>query len=117
MVTGQQKSNDNVIWSGETITSLFCCDCIKYARRRIGEDLNPTCFIHTVKNSFGVMIWGCRTSEDVGRICVINGNINASKYVNDILQSRLKLSSRDLLFDNEASIFEHNLALYHVSKA
>lgn len=42
------------------------------------------------------------TSKCVGKICVLNENMNASKYIKEILQSKLELSTLDLFQDNEA---------------
>lgn len=106
---------DSVIWSDETRISLFGSDGIKYVRRRIGEDLHPDCITRTVKHPVSVMIWGCMTSKGVGRICVINGNINAQKYINVILEPKLMPSAHDLFQDNEAFIFQQESAPCHVA--
>ena len=62
------------------------------------------------------MIWGCKTSKGVGRICMINGNIKAQKYINEMPEPKLKPSSVcDLFQDNKAFIFQQDSAPCHIA--
>ena len=51
------------------------------------------------------------TTKGVGRIYMVSGNINAQKYVNEIL----KPSARDLFQDNEPFIFQQDSAPCHIA--
>lgn len=70
--------------------------------------MHRNCITRIVKHSFTVMIYDCIASKDLDRNCVINGN--AQKCVNEILQSKMKLSTRDFPKNNEAFTFQKNVA-------
>ncbi|KFM64374.1 Transposable element Tcb1 transposase, partial [Stegodyphus mimosarum] len=91
-----------VIWSDETKISLFGSDGPKYVRCRIGEELHPDCIQATVKNPVSVMIWSCMSADGIGHLHVIDGTLNARKYIDTILEPKLLPSIRDL-FSNNAS--------------
>ena len=46
---------------------------------------------------------------------MINGNINAQKYINEILEPKLKPFAHDLFKDNEVFIFQQDSAQCHVN--
>jgi len=39
------------------------------------------CLAPTVKNSDGVMVWGCFCKDRMGPLVLVDGNINAAKYI------------------------------------
>lgn len=47
---------------------------------------------------------------------MIHGNMNAPKYTNGILQTKVKLSACDQFQDMEAFIFQKHSAPYHVAQ-
>ena len=47
--------------------------------RRPGEEWTPQCL--NPGREARMMIWGCITYEGVSTLTVINGNINAAKYI------------------------------------
>lgn len=112
-----------VLWSDETRISLFCSDGVRYVRRRQGEALKPECLIPTMKHPVDVMIWGCMAANGVGRIFVLQGSVNARKYIDEVLIPRLLPSSRDLFLPHNALpndkpkfIFQQDNAPCHTAK-
>ena len=49
--------------------------------RRPREEWTPQCLNPGRGARMSLMIWGCTTYEGVGTLTVINGNINAAKYI------------------------------------
>ena len=46
------------------------------AKTRLPQCLSPGC-----KAKMSLMIWGCITFNGVGTLTTVNGNINATKYI------------------------------------
>lgn len=105
-----------VIWSDESKISLFGSDGRKYVRRRVGEALHPDCIEATTKNPTSVMIWACMSADGVGRIQVIDGILNAKKYIETVLEPKLIPSIRDLFPNKAPFIFQQDSAPCHTAK-
>lgn len=87
---------DNIIFSDETKINLFGSDGRVYVRRREGTRFDLKHLAPTVKFGGGcVMVWGCFTSNGVGKLCFIEGTMNSEKYTK-ILDNCLN-SSADML--------------------
>ena len=81
-------------------------------RRKIGEELHPNCIQATMKNPVSVIIWSCILSVDgTGRLHIINGPLNAKKYIDTILESKLIHSIRGPFPNNNSFIFQQDSAL------
>lgn len=105
-----------IIWSDESKISLFGSDGRKYVRRRVGEELHPDCIEATTKNPTNVMIWACMSADGVGRIQVIDGILNAKKYIATILEPKLIPSIMDLFPNKAPFIFQQDSAPCHTAK-
>lgn len=105
-----------IIWSDETKISLFGSDGVKYIRRRKHEANLPECLIPTVKHPLSVMIWGCMSRSSVGRLQVLNGVVNADRYINEVLQEKLLQSARDMFGDGGHFLFQQDGAPCHTAK-
>lgn len=69
-----------------------------YVWRRPGEDWMPDFLCPDPPVKVSLMIWACITWNAVGTLCVVDGNINAQKYI-DILESELwPVSQPTILF-------------------
>lgn len=77
-----------VLWSDETRISIFGSDGVRYVRRRPGEDCLPECTTATMKHPLSIMVWGCMSRDSVGRLQVLNGTVNADKYIQEVLEPR-----------------------------
>ena len=80
--------------------------------RRPGEDCLPECTTATMKHPLSITAWGCMSRDHVGRRQVLDGIVNADKYINDVLQTKLLLSARDI-FGDWASF--SRMVLYDIS--
>ena len=59
-----------------------------YVWRRPGEEYIPECLCPGRQPRVSLMIWACITWHGVGTLTVVNGNINAPKYI-EIIDSHL----------------------------
>lgn len=59
-----------------------------YVWRKPGEEWLPECVCPPPQVKFSLMIWACITWNGVGTLTVVDGNINAQKYI-EILDSQL----------------------------
>jgi len=84
-VTWTAEDWKKVIFSDETRISIFGSDGVRYVRRRPGKGCPPECLIPTMKHPLSVMIRGCMSRKGVGRIQVLEGNINGSRYIKEVL--------------------------------
>lgn len=106
-----------VLFSDETKISIFGSDGIRYIRRKPGEQNLPACITPTMKHPVSVMLWGCMNRVGVGRIKVLEGSVNARKYITDVLESRLLQSASDIFGpDNHDFIFQQDSAPCHTAK-
>jgi len=117
-----QDQWNKVLWSDESRITLFASDGTQFVWRRTGEAQLPACLVPTVKHPEGVMIWGCMAAAGVGRICVVEGIVNAKKYI-DILIRHMLPSAGDLfLHDNSpptakpSFIFQQDNAPCHTAQ-
>lgn len=49
--------------------------------RKAGEEWDPPCIARPAGRRLDLIIWGCITYNGVGTLCVVDGNINAQKYI------------------------------------
>lgn len=105
-----------VIWSDETRISIFGSDGLFYVRRRPGEECLPECLRPTMKHPVCIMIWGCMSWHGIGRIQVINGMLNAVRYVQEVLEPKLLPSVHDIYGDSAEFIFQQDGAPCHTAR-
>jgi transposase len=116
-----QWCNDKLTWTHEwnkvvfSDESRFCfgqSDGRKRVRRRAGERGHPLVILesHSYKTS-GVMVWGAISYDSKSELVVINGTLNASKYVDEILEPVVKPFMRTI----EKGIFQQDNAPPHTA--
>jgi len=105
-----------VLWSDETRISIFGSDGVRYVRRRPGEDCLPECTTATMKHPLSVMVWGCMARSSVGRLQVLEGNLNADKYIKEVLQTKLLTSARTIFGEGKTFTFQQDGAPCHTAK-
>ena len=80
----------------------------------------PICTTPTMKRPTSVMVWACIAKGGVGRLQVINGIVNAEKYVTEILTRKLLQSAKDVfgqeVADRRQFVFQQDSAPCHVAK-
>ena len=86
----------SVIFSDESKFNIFGLDGRRYCWRKPGQEFDERYVQKEIKHGGGnVMVWGCITAEGLGRICRIEGNMDAKLYV-EILNDDLLGTLRDL---------------------
>lgn len=94
-----EKRWQRVLFSDESTFCILGNDGSPYVRRFPGEEFKPECLNLSVKHPTKVMVWGCMASSGVGRLHIVDGMVNARKYI-EILQ-RCMLPSAQQLFPGE----------------
>lgn len=90
----------NVLFTDESKFNIFGSDGRKLVWRKPNTELDPQNTNSTVKHGGGhVMIWGSMSSAGVGELAVIDGIMNADKYI-DILRCNLAKSVQKLGIEN-----------------
>lgn len=112
--TSEQWSR--VLWSDETRISIFGSNGVRYVRRRPGEDYLPECTTATMKHPLSIMVWGCMSRDHVGRLQVLEGTVNADKYIKDVLQTKVLTSAGDIFGDGASFVFQQDGAPCHTAK-
>lgn len=105
-----------ILWSDETRISIFGSDGVRYVRRRTGEDCLPECTTATMKHPLSIMVWGCMSQDSVGRLQILNGSVNADKYIQEGLEPKVLPSAPDIFGDGMPYIFQQDGAPCHTAK-
>ena len=99
---------DRVIFSDETKINRMGSDGREWAWGIKGAPLREAEIQRTVKHGGGnLMIWGCMTTRGVGRMCEVEGIMDAPQYAkildNNLLQSARAsgMRSRDFIFQQD----------------
>ena len=86
---------ENVLFSDESTFYLFGNKVHIYLRSFQGEELKPEYLNLTVKLLLKIMLWGCMAASGVGRMHIVDGMVNATKYIK-ILESYMVPSAQQL---------------------
>ena len=81
--------------------------------RKAEENNNPAFFKPVFLRAPSVVVWGCITRNGVGKLVVVDGNIDAVKYCN-IIDKSVPLSVEQCFGDqHHPVIFQHDNASPH----
>jgi len=69
-----------------------------------------------MKHPVAVMIWGCMSWSGVGCIQVVNGTLNATRYIQEVLEPKLLPSVCDTFGDGAEFIFQQDGAPCHTAR-
>jgi len=105
-----------VLWSDETRISVMGSDGIRYVRRRSGEDCLPECLTPKIKHPLSVMVWGCMARSGVGMLQVLDGHINADRYIEQVLKPKMVPSASIIFGEGQPFIFQQDGAPCHTAK-
>ena len=106
---------DRVIFSDESKFNLDGSDGRLYVRRRVGERMSKTCQQLKNPRKPGVMVWGCFSSRDMGKLTVVETTLNGEAY-KQVLEENLFPSTQDMFADNEDFIFQQDNAPCHKAR-
>ncbi len=73
----------------------------------------PACYQHSVKKPASLMVWGCISAYGMGSLHVLEGTMNAERYINVLEQ--YKLPSRRRLFQGRPCVFQQDNAKPHTA--
>jgi hypothetical protein len=105
-----------VAYSDESKFNLFGSDGRRFCWRKPGEQFDGRYVRKEIKHGGGnVMVWGCITSEGLGRICRIEGNMNAKLYV-EILNDEFLGTLDDLDINKKDVYFQQDNDPKHTSR-
>lgn len=110
-----QRQWDSIIWSDESRFEVFVGDTRKRIIRLPGEEYHSDCLQRKVKFPASVMVWGCMSSQGVGRLRMIDGTVNAQKY-KVILEEELLPSIEKLQLPGGEYYFQQDGASCHTAK-
>ena len=97
-----QSEWPRAIFSDESKFNLSLPDgCLK-VRRRKGEQYSQNCCVSTVKHSPYVMIWGCTSEYKTESLIMLQGMVNAEKYMKKLFSVDLCLVLRPLHRENKS---------------
>ncbi len=68
----------------------------------------PECYQHSVQKPASLMVWGCISAYGMGSLHVLEGTMNAERYVK-VLEQHM-LSSRRHLFQGRPCVFQQDNA-------
>lgn len=131
MLTARQKKNrliwaknhqnwsqlqwDGIIWSDESRFEVCVGDYRGRVLRTKNEAYHPDCLRRKVKFPASVMIWGCMSAQGVGKLHIVEGTVNAVRYIN-ILEDSLIPSIETLKTRENDYIFQQDGAACHTAK-
>ena len=105
-----------VIFSNESKFNLFGSDGRRYCWRKPGQQFDERYVRKEIKHGGGnVMVWGCITAKGLGRICRIEGNMDAKLYV-EILNDDVLGTLRDLEINKKDIYFQQDNDPKHTSR-
>lgn len=106
---------DSVICSDESRFEVCVGDYRSRVLRTKNETYQPDYLRRKVKFPASVMIWGCMSAQGVGKLHIIEGTVNAVRYI-DILRDSLMPSIDNLKGRNNKNIFQQDGAACHTAK-
>lgn len=104
-----------IIWSEESRFELAVGDARKRIIRKKCEGFHSDCLARKVKFPASVMVWGCMSASGVGSLYLIEGTVNAEKYI-QLLDSHLLPSIPRLKDMDDQYIFQQDGASCHTAK-
>lgn len=96
---------DYIIWSDESRFELFNNDSRNWVWRKKDERYDVDCLKPTVKHSIGVMVWGCFINNRLGPLVLVEGTLNADRYI-ELLEEHLLPFYRDLGIEKQKQILQ-----------
>ena len=92
---------NKILWSDETKIKLFGLNAKRHTWRKPGT-------IPTVKHGGGdIMLWGCFSASQTGRLVMIEEKMNGAKY-REILDENLLQSTQDLRLERRFTFQQDN---------
>ncbi len=103
----------SVLWSDESKFDILVGNhgrCVLLAKEE--GDL-PACYQRSVQKPASLMVWGCISAYDMGSLHVLEGTMNAERYIK-VLEQHM-LPSRRRLFQGRPCVFQQDNAKPHTA--
>lgn len=106
---------NKIIFSDESRFEIFQNDSNDWVWRKPEQKYNIECLNPTVKKSDGIMVWGCFTKNKMGPLILIDGTLNAEKYIKILGQYLIPFINELKNNNNEEFIFQEDNAPCHTA--
>ncbi len=103
----------SVQWSDESKFDILVGNHGRRVLRAKEEGDLPACYQRSVQNPALLMVWGCISAYGMGSLHVLEGTINAERYI-EILEQHM-LPSRRRLFQGRPCVFQQDNAKPHTA--
>ncbi len=103
----------SVLWSDEPKFDILVGNHGRRVLRAKEEGDLPACYQHSVQKSASLMVWGCISAYGMGSLHVLEGTMNAERYIN-VLEQHM-LPSRRRLFQGRPCVFQQDNAKPHTA--
>ncbi len=102
-----------VEWSDESKFDILVGNHGRSVLRAKGEGDLPACYQHSVQKPAFLMVWGCISAYGMGSLHVLEGTMNAERYIK-VLEQHM-LPSRWCLFQGRPCVFQQDNAKPHTA--
>ncbi len=102
-----------VLWSDESKFDILVGNHGRRVLRAKEEGDLPACYQHSVQKPASLMVWGCISAYGMGRLHVLEGTMNAERYIK-VLEQHM-LPSRWCLFQGRSCVFQQDNAKPHTA--
>ncbi len=103
----------SVLWSDEPKFNILVGNHGRRVIRAKEEGDLPACYQHSVQKPASLMVWGCIIAYGIGSLHVLEGTMNAERYIK-VLEQHM-LPSRWRLFQGRPCVFQQNNAKSHTA--
>ncbi len=103
----------SVLWSDESKFDILVGNHGRRVLRAKEEGELPACYQHSVQKTAILMVWGCISAYGMGSLHVLEGTVNAERYIK-VLEQHM-LPSRRRLFQGRSCVFQQDNAKPHTA--
>ncbi len=103
----------SVLWSDEFKFDILVGNHGRRVLRPKEEGDLPACYQPSVQKPASLMVWGCRSAYGMGSLHVLEGTMNAERYINVLEQHMLPFRWR--LFQGRPCVFQQDNAKPHIA--
>ncbi len=103
----------SVLWSDESKFDICVGNHGRCVLRAKEEGDLPACYLRSVQKPVSLMVWGCISAYGMGSLHVLEGTMNAERYIK-VLEQHM-LPSRRRLFQGRPCVFQQDNAKPHTA--
>ena len=104
---------NSVLWSDESKFDILVGNHGRRVLRAKEEGDLPSCYQRSVQKPASLMVWGCISADSMGSLHVLEGTMNAERYIK-VLEQHM-LPSRQRLFQGRPCVFQQDNAKPHTA--